>query len=172
MLIMVALMDKRKNKPTTEDRIVLREIDHVCLAVENVEKTLAVFSTMFGIGPFQISLYESPSTRAMVYGKPQGYRLKFGSAKVGPIVLELVQKLEGKTAIDDFLKKKGEGIHHLAFECDPPLDDELAKWKRRGIEALQIDKNLSEDPKYGWAYMDTEKLVGCVLEIMCLPPKK
>lgn len=165
-------MGKSKSKPITEDKIVLRELHHVCLAVEDVEKTAKAFSTMFGIGPFRISLYESPSTRATVYGKPQSYRLKFGSAKAGPVVIELVQTLEGKTAIDDFLKRRGEGIHHLAFECDPPLDDEVARWKRLGIEALQIDKNLSDDPRYGWAYMDTERLVGCVLEIMCLPPKK
>lgn len=35
---------------------------------------------------------------------------------------------------------------------------------------MQIDRNLSDDPRYGWAYIDTEKLVGYVIEIMCFPP--
>lgn len=160
----------RKNKQ--KNKIVLDKMHHICLAVDNVEKTAEAFSTMFGIGPFQIRIYESPSTKATVHGKPQGYRLKFGSAKVGEVEIELVQTLEGRAAIDDFLKSRGEGIHHLAFERKTLLEDELVEWKRLGIEAIQVDRNLSEDPRYGWAYMDTEKLLGCIIEIMCLPPKK
>ncbi len=163
-------MDKTDSRNAADDRILLREMHHVCLAVRDVEKTAEAFSTIFGIGPFRITLYESPSTRATLYGKPQGYRLKFAHAEAGPVEIELVQTLEGKAAIDDFIERRGEGIHHLAFECHPPLDDELRKWKELGVEALQIDRSLSDDPKYGWAYMDTERLVGCVLEIMCLPP--
>lgn len=169
---MVRSMDKTESRNATGDRIVLGEMRHVCLAVRDVEKTAEAFSTIFGIGPFRITLYESPSTRATVYGKPQGYRLKFGHAEAGPVEIELVQTLEGEASIDDFIEKRGEGIHHLAFERDPPLDDELRKWKELGVEALQVDRSLSDDPKYGWAYMDTEKLVGCVLEIMCLPPEE
>jgi len=169
-LLVVRSMDKTDSRNAADDRILLREMHHVCLAVRDVEKTAEAFSTIFGIGPFRITLYESPSTRATLYGKPQGYRLKFAHAEAGPVEIELVQTLEGKAAIDDFIERRGEGIHHLAFECHPPLDDELRKWKELGVEALQIDRSLSDDPKYGWAYMDTERLVGCVLEIMCLPP--
>jgi catechol 2,3-dioxygenase-like lactoylglutathione lyase family enzyme len=164
-------MDKTEGRKRTDDRIVLRRIHHVCLAVRDVEKTAEAFSAIFGVSPFRITVYESAPTRATVYGKPQGYRLKFAHAEVGPVGIELVQTLEGKSAIDDFIERRGEGIHHLAFECDPPLDNELRKWKEQGVEALQIDRSLTDDPRYGWAYMDTERLVGCVLEIMCLPPE-
>lgn len=170
-LLMARSMDRIERRNSTDDRIVLREMRHVCLAVKDVEKTAEAFSTIFGISPFRITLYESPSTKATVYGKPQGYRLKFAHAKAGAVEIELVQTLEGKAAIDDFIERRGQGIHHLAFECEPPLDDELEKWKRLGIEALQVDRNLSDDPRYGWAYMDTERLIGCVVEIMCLPPR-
>ena len=164
-------MGRSEGRINRDERVVLREMRHVCLAVKDVEKTAEAFSSIFGIGPFRITFYKSPPTKATVHGKPQGYRLKFAHAKAGSVEIELVETLEGKTAIDEFIERHGEGIHHLAFECDPPIDDEIRKWKRLGIETLQIDKNLSDDPKYGWAYMDTEKLLGCILEIMCLPPK-
>jgi 4-hydroxyphenylpyruvate dioxygenase-like putative hemolysin len=159
-------------KSAAKEGITLRKLHHICLAVRDVDKTAESFSTIFGIGPFRKSLYKSPPSRAIVNGKPQGYSLKFASAQLGPITIEIVQPIEGKTAVDDFLRRRGEGLHHLAFECDPPIDEEVERWRKKGVEALQIDKNISDDPKYGWAYMDTERIVGCVLEIMCLPPKK
>jgi hypothetical protein len=47
------------------------------------------------------------------------------------------------------LKEQGEVLHHLAFGCPPPIDDEVAKWKKLGIEPLQVGKSISDDPRYG-----------------------
>ena len=164
-------MNKSKTKSKGENRIELGKLHHICLAVKDVEKTAKAFSAIFGISPFKMGLFETPSTMGILYGKPQGWRIKIGNTKVSPIVLELQQTVGGETASNDFLKIKGEGLHHIAFECNPPIDDEIAKWKRNGIEALQIDKSF-DDPRYGWAYMDTSNLVGCILELLCLPPNK
>ncbi len=41
-----------------------------------------------------------------------------------------------------------------------PFDAELQKWKKKGIEPLQVNK--MENPEHGRAYMDTAKLVGCI----------
>jgi methylmalonyl-CoA/ethylmalonyl-CoA epimerase len=157
-------------KMIPNDEIMLRDLHHVSLLVRDVEKSAENFAKLFGIGPFSVTPYNAPATKATVYGKNCGYRLKFGNAKIGAITLELVQTVDGHSALTDYLEKHGEGLHHLAYNCPPPIDDELAKWKKRGIDALQVDKSISDDPRYGWAYMDTEKLVGCVIEILCLPP--
>ena len=157
-------------KMIPDDEIMLRDFHHVSLLVRNVEKSAENFAKVFGIGPFSVTPYDAPAAKATVYGKPCGYKLKFGNAKMGSIPLELVQPVEGHSALTDYITKHGEGLHHLAFSCPPPIDEELAKWKKRGIEALQVDKSISDDPRYGWAYMDTEKLVGCIIEIVCLPP--
>jgi len=153
-----------------KNEVMLRDFHHVCLLVKDVEKSAESFTKMFGIGPWSVAPYNSPASRANVYGKPSGYKLKFANAKIGSINLELVEPVEGDSALKDFLKKRGEGLHHLAFNCAPPIDEELDKWKKLGINALQVDKSISDDRRYGWAYMDTEKLLGCILEIMCLPP--
>ena len=152
------------------DEIMLRDLHHVSLLVRDVERSAENFAKVFGIGPFSVTPYNAPATKATVYGKNCGYKLKFGNAKIGSITLELVQAVDGHSALTDYLDKHGEGLHHLAYNCPPPIDNELAKWKKRGIDALQVDKSISDDPRYGWAYMDTEKLVGCVIEILCLPP--
>ena len=163
-------MKQPRAKTIPKDRLLLRDFHHVSLLVRDVEKCADSFAKMFGVGPFSVTPYHAPASKATVYGKPRGYRLKFGNGMIGSTKLELVQPVEGRSALTDYMKKHGEGLHHLAFTCPPPLDEELAKWRRIGIEALQVDKSISKDPRYGWAYMDTEKLVGCIIEIVCLPP--
>ena len=36
------------------------------------------------------------------------------------------------------------------------------------VDPLQVHRR--DDTRHGWAYMDTEDLVGCVLEVVCDPP--
>jgi methylmalonyl-CoA/ethylmalonyl-CoA epimerase len=162
-------MKPGESKTVPDDMIMLQEIVHICIVVKDVERTAETFSKKFGIGPFRISVVHTPSTRASVYGKPVSYTLKFGNTRVGPIRLELVQTLEGQTIYQDFLKEHGEGLHHIGVTTPLPFDAELQKWKKKGIEPLQVNK--MENPEHGWAYMDTAKLVGCILEILSLPPR-
>lgn len=162
-------MKPGESKNIPEDKIILPEIVHVCIVVRNVEKTAETFSKKFGVGPFRISVVHTPSTRASVRGKPMDYTLKFGHARVGPIKLELVETLEGQTIYQDFLNEHGEGLHHVGVTTPIPFDAELEKWRKEGIMPLQT--NRMENPEHGWAYMDTSKLVGCILEILCLPQR-
>jgi len=147
-----------------EDRIMLKEIVHVCVVVRSVEETAKTFAEKFGIGPFTIRKKHYPSSKAMLRGKPQEYTLKFGYAKVGPITLELVETLEGETLYKEYLETHGEGLHHIGLPTPLPFDEELERWRRNGVEPLQVSR--LDDPEEGWAYMDTQGLVGCTLEIL------
>jgi len=142
----------------------LREIVHVCIVVRDVEKTARGFAEKFGIGPWRIRTVHTPSSRATVRGEPAEYTLKFGHARVGPINLELVETVKGRTVYQEFLEKHGEGLHHIGVPTPVPFDAELQKWQRLGIEPLQT--NRMEDPEEGWAYMGTQGLIGCILEIL------
>jgi len=142
----------------------LRELVHVCIVVRDVEKTARVFAEMFGVGPFRIRVVHSPASRATVHGTPTEYTLKFGHAKLGSVGLELVQPLEGRTIYQEFLDKHGEGLHHIGVPTPVPFETELQKWQSLGISPLQT--NRMEDHEEGWAYMDTQQLVGAILEIL------
>ncbi|MDP2873338.1 MAG: VOC family protein [Bacillota bacterium] len=161
-------MKSGETKVIPSDRIMLGDPYHVCLVVRDVEKTAAVYSSLFGVGPFTIRQVHSEASQATVHGEPTAYTLKFGYARTGTIILELVETVEGHTIYEEFLAQHGEGLHHLGFRAPPPLDDELVRWRAQGIEPLQV--NRRDDPRYGWAYMDTQALAGCLVEIVCDPP--
>lgn len=146
------------------EKIMLREIVHVCVVVRNVEKTAKNLAEKFGIGPYEIRVKHYPTANASLRGQPVDMTLKFGYAKVGPIILELVETLKGKSIYQEFLEKHGEGLHHIGFPTPLPFDAELEKWRSFGIEPLQA--NRLNDPEEGWAYMDTKGLVGFLIEIL------
>jgi hypothetical protein len=147
-----------------ENKIILKEIVHVCIVVKNVEKTAQIFSQKFGIGPFEIREKHYPKSKAVLHGEPTEYTLKFGYVKMGQITLELVETITGKTIYQEFLETHGEGIHHIGIPTPLPFQEELNKWMDQGIQPLQISR--LDDPEEGWAYMDTQKMVGCILEIL------
>ena len=62
--------------------------------------------------------------------------------KVGDTKIELIQGINEDNAISKFINKKGEGIHHIAFE----VEDILSEIKRLKKEGFKI---INETPKKG-----------------------
>lgn len=150
------------------DRIMLPGISHVCLVVEDLRRSAEEMSERFGVGPFETRVITTPQTRGIYRGRPSAYEVYFAYCKSGSLVLELAQPLEGESHLKEFLEERGPGLHHLGYPVGSELEAELGRWRRSGIEPLQV--HYREDPRYGWAYMDTEALVGCILEVVCDPP--
>ncbi len=148
------------------DRVMLSGISHVCVVVGDVEKAASAYSSL-GIGPFTIREVSVPESRGMIRGKPARFSLRFGYARAGTITLELAQPLEGPSLHREFLESGGQGLHHIGFSAPAPLDEELARWEAMGISPLQITRR--DDPRYGWAYLDTQSSAGCLLEVVCDP---
>ncbi len=148
------------------DRVMLSGITHVCVVVRDVEMAASRYSSL-GIGPFTIRDVSVPESRGMIRGKPAQFSLRFGYARAGTITLELAQPLEGQSLHREFLESGGQGLHHIGFSAPGSLDEELARWEAMGISPLQVTRR--EDPRYGWAYLDTVSSAGCLLEVVCDP---
>jgi methylmalonyl-CoA/ethylmalonyl-CoA epimerase len=68
--------------------------------------------------------------------------MKIGFIPVGDSSIELLQDASGSSPIAKYLEKKGEGIHHIAFEVDD-IVQAVAELKERGI------KLIDETPRRG-----------------------
>jgi hypothetical protein len=79
---------------------------------------------------------------------------------IGNLMWELVQPLEGPSTYKEFLEQKGEGVHHVQLAVDN-FDQMIATLGKKGIGVLMKGdwKGLS------YAYLDTEKELGTILEI-------
>ena len=147
-----------------DNKILLKEIVHACVVVRNVDTTARNLAEKFSIGPWDVHIKSYPPSQAIFRGEPTGCTFKFAYAKVGPITLELVEPISGRSSYHEFLEKHGEGLHHLGFPAPLPFDAELEKWRRQDIQPVQAMK--LDDPEEGWAYMNTQDLAGFTIEIL------
>ena len=111
----------------------LKKIDHIAIAVKNIDEVLKVWGDVFGV--------KSEHEEEIL---DQG--VKAAAVNIGGVHIEFVQPVKPDTGIAKFVETKGEGIHHIAFEVEN-LEKELAALVAKGV-AL-IDKK----PRKGMAGM-------------------
>ena len=116
--------------------ILANGFNQVALVVPDLEKAVEQYWGAFGIGPWQFYTYGKPLVRRMSYhGKPAEYRMRLALAQMGPLNLELIEMVEGKTVYADFVAKHGYGVHHLGVPVDN-MGAALAAAKQLGVDML------------------------------------
>jgi len=132
----------------------------VAIVVKSVDETVKFYTEVFGIGPFEIREVDFPN--ATYYGRKAGYRGKRAFAKLGPVTLELIELIEGKTVHEDFLKEKGEGLHHIGFAVkDLKRCEEEAE--KLGLKVIQ---GMRREDGSGFAYLDSDRIGGAMFELI------
>jgi catechol 2,3-dioxygenase-like lactoylglutathione lyase family enzyme len=138
----------------------------VGIVVKSIDETIKYYEETFGFGPFEIREVDYP--KATYYGEPAGYRGKRAFFYLGPIQVELIELKDGKTIHEGFLKEKGEGIHHIAFQVKN-LEEGKRKAKKAGLKVIQ---GFARPDGGGFAYLDSDKIGGVVFELIQRPPEK
>jgi len=140
-----------------DEKTRINEVDHICVIVNDIEKAIERVSRTFQIPPIKVEEYAST---ARSQGKDIGkYKVKLAMVKIANnVILELLQITEGKSIEQDWLKKHGETIHHMAIKVDD-IDKEASKWETKGIRILQEDHGK-------WIYLDTENILGMNIELV------
>lgn len=105
------------------------KIEHIGIAVKNLESSNELFTKLFGKSPYKLEKVESENVSTSFF--------MMGESKI-----ELLEATDESSAIAKFIAKKGEGIHHIAFE----VDDIYSEMKRLQGEGFKL---LSEQPKKG-----------------------
>jgi len=106
-----------------------KKIDHIGVAVNNLEESLHIFKDVLGM---KCSGEEEV--------KEQNVKVAF--LPVGESEIELLESTTLDGNIAKYIEKKGEGIHHIAFEVED-LDVMLKNLQKKGVRL--IDK----EPRYG-----------------------
>ncbi len=132
---------------------------HVGVVVRDMDKTIHLLSSTFGIGPWDVAERRYAPEQVVVGKGPFAYKVAF--ATLGPIELELIEVLEGSTIHSEFLSTKGEGIHHIGFRV-PDTQQVVATLQQQGFGVVQ--SAFREDARY--AYMDPAEFGGITFEFV------
>ncbi|HQX44024.1 MAG: methylmalonyl-CoA epimerase [Saprospiraceae bacterium] len=107
----------------------LKKIEHLGIAVKNMSQANDLYARLLGVIPYKEELVESEKVLTSFF-------------KVGESKIELLQGLDEDSPITKFIEKRGEGIHHVAFEVED-IQLEMARLKAEGFTLL------NEQPKKG-----------------------
>ena len=107
----------------------MKKIEHLGIAVKNMEDSNALFKKLLGVAPYKQEEVASEGVLTSFF-------------KNGPNKIELLAATTANGPIAKFLEKKGEGIHHVAFE----VEDIFAEMERLKAEGFTL---LNEKPKKG-----------------------
>jgi methylmalonyl-CoA/ethylmalonyl-CoA epimerase len=107
----------------------LLKIEHIGIAVKDIKNSNELFTKLFGKESYKLEAVESEGVSTSFF--------MMGESKI-----ELLEATKPESAIAKFIEKKGEGIHHIAFE----VEDIYAEMKRLKEEGFTL---LAEEPKRG-----------------------
>jgi len=135
----------------SEGRSVFSRVDQIGIVVKDVEKYMKFYEKMFGVEPF-------PTVESAV----NSAKLKIVLFELDEVEIELIQVVEGESVHSRFLEERGEGLHHLGFFVKD-IEKELARLDKEGIRVLERGEVLGA---VKFAYLDTKKTLGVVLELV------
>jgi len=100
----------------------ISKIEHIGIAVENLEKAIPYYETLLGSKCYAIE-------------EVIDQKVKTAFFKVGETKIELLESMDPEGPIGKFLEKKGPGVHHIAFAVDQ-VDSALAEAELAGIQLV------------------------------------
>jgi methylmalonyl-CoA epimerase len=164
--LMVTSVTAEKTEPAKKavEPLPTRNMVHIAIIVRDVEKAAKEWADLFGMEVPKWSLNDPvEKSNAQYRGKPTEARLKTAFLKFDNLRIELMEPVGGPSTWMEFLKTKGEGVHHVAFRIKG-MDDYVAKLEKQGMPLIQ----RGEWTVYtggAYAYFDTPQL-GVILELL------
>ena len=111
----------------------LKKIEHLGIAVKNIAESNDLYANLLGVNPYKEEEVESEKVLTSFF-------------KIGESKIELLQGLDDNSPITKFIEKRGEGIHHVAFEVDD-IYAEMARLKAEGFILLNDQPKKGADHK-------------------------
>ena len=129
-------------------------IDHVGVAVKDIDAALQLFQQVFGTPPAKVQELADQGVRATLI-------------QVGETRLELLEPLSEETAVGRFIQRRGEGLHHLALNVDD------ISGKLKVLESLGL-RLVDQEPREGLsgtiAFVHPSSVFGVLTELVQSKP--
>ena len=127
-----------------------RHLNHVCIAVNDINETLAFYRTVFGTVEAEVVEIEDQAVRAAL-------------VRVGGSQLEFIQPTDPNGGVARFIERRGEGVHHIAFEVED-LQARLDALVESGVQV--IDSAPREGLSGMIAFVHPRSTRGVLIELV------
>lgn len=128
----------------------MNKLEHIGIAVRNLEASNALFTRLLGTAPYKTETVEREGVRTSFF-------------MVGNVKIELLEATRPNSAIATFIEKRGEGIHHLAFDVDS-VQRKIEDFTSAGFNVLS-DKPMPGADNKMIAFLHPKSTNGVLVEI-------
>ena len=128
----------------------MNKIEHIGIAVKNIDESNELFANLFGESNYKMEEVESEGVKTSFF-------------KVGENKIELLEATQKDSPIAKFIEKKGEGIHHIAFDVDD-IESEIKRLTKQGFVVLNENPNKGADNKLV-AFLHPKSTNGVLIEL-------
>jgi len=111
----------------------MEKLEHIGIAVRNVKDANKLFARLLGKEHYKVEEVASEGVCTSFF-------------EIGGIKIELLEPTHENSPIARFIAKKGEGIHHLAFEVTD-INESLKKYTELGFELINKEPKKGADNK-------------------------
>lgn len=130
-----------------------KRIDHVAIIVRNIEQALMFYRDTLGIAPSEIK--EVPSEQVRIAFLPMG--------GPGGSEIELIEPTTADSSLTKFLKKRGEGMHHICLEVEN-IDMALQEMREKGAAVLDKEPRIAAEGRA--IFLHPKGTNGVLLELL------
>ena len=128
----------------------MKKIEHIGIAVKSIATSNEIFENLFGTPAYKTEEVESEGVKTSFF-------------MCGPNKIELLEATNENSPIAKFLEKKGEGIHHIAFDVDD-IEAEIERLKNEGFIVLNETPKKGADNKLV-AFLHPKSTNGVLIEL-------
>lgn len=128
----------------------LGKIEHIGIAVKNLEESNQLFKSLLGTAPYKTESVESENVLTSFF-------------KAGPNKVELLQATSEESPISKYIEKNGEGIHHIAFAVEN-IEEEIERLISEGFKMIHQTPKDGADNKL-IAFLHPKSTNGVLVEL-------
>jgi methylmalonyl-CoA/ethylmalonyl-CoA epimerase len=112
---------------------IMEKLEHIGIAVRNLAEANQLFTRLLGKEPYKTEEVESEGVRTSFF-------------ELSGLKIELLESSRAGSPIDKFLEKRGEGVHHLAFEVQN-IENSIDHYKAAGFQVVTPQPKPGADNK-------------------------
>lgn len=128
----------------------MRKIEHLGIAVTNMEESISLYEKLLNTPCYKIEEVGSEFVKTAFF-------------KIGESKIELVAATDSQSPIAKYIEKRGQGIHHIAFDVEN-IEEEIERLEKEGFQMIQRTPKNGADNKI-IAFLHPKSTEGVLVEL-------
>ena len=142
-----------------------RQIQQIAWLTRDLEKSMQAWIDVLRIGPWRVFRFTNETVKNLRVGGrlvTEPFEFRIGITHVGATEIELIQPVRGPMIYEEYLQRRGEGLHHIKEKiADDQLTAVVEDYRARGIDVTQTGQFVADFH----FYLDTEPKLDFVYEL-------